>query len=208
MSLSWLLDRGFLTFAAGLYGVCALCVLTKLFVTFLFSLCVWTLYFLMMTIHYIIYVLLDLTKLIAISLFSVCSWALHILTVCLSYIILMFEYVGRLTWHFLEKLLHTHVAVGAVVTLTLVYGLVRGSMYLVAQVQSYRDQQHSSSEWLKVELERMKLQRLCVVCRDGQKQVAFKPCWHFCACSVCASKLYTCPVCRVPVQGSERIYDA
>ena len=58
------------------------------------------------------------------------------------------------------------------------------------------------------ELTLVKQQQLCVVCFDGQKEVVLKPCRHLGVCSMCAPELGACPICRRPVQGKEKIFDA
>lgn len=44
--------------------------------------------------------------------------------------------------------------------------------------------------------------RLCVVCRDEEKSILFKPCLHVCVCEKCRSRLrpYRCPICQEPVR--------
>eukprot|EP00731_Ephydatia_muelleri_P023950 Em0016g221a len=239
-----------------------------------FQVCYLLSYCLMVAVYYTVYALGVVTKLFVTTSFSLFEWVLHILVVCatvffhfVSYSMPIFAGVGHLTRYFLEKLLHVEslphpfpfdAMVGAVVTVALMYGLVRGSIRLVAQLRVHagdqsrhdhhnrRQQQHhpevqnrptrlpaprskvnlanrtdpvvdepssrededGESRLLKSELERVKLQRLCVVCLDGQKEVVLNPCRHLCACSVCAPELDNCPICRRPVQRWERIYDA
>jgi hypothetical protein len=44
--------------------------------------------------------------------------------------------------------------------------------------------------------------RLCVVCRDREKAILFKPCLHVCVCEGCRGRLrpYRCPICQEPVR--------
>ena len=239
--------------------------------TLTFEVCHW----LIEAVWYTVYGLCVVTKLLVTSSFSLCTWALHILLVCVftifhfaSYLVPIFEFFGRLTWLFTEKLLDTEalphpfpmdVAVGAVVTAVLIYALVRGSILVAAQLQfrarasAQLQAQHAAASsdrrpashnrqpnlstprrplserpvkmdsdlkepllkdvvsnisTLQTELERVKQQRLCVVCLDGQKEVVLKPCRHLCVCSTCAPELDDCPICRRPVQGQEKIFDA
>ena len=215
-------------------------------------------YGLMEVASYIVYGLCVFTKLLVTTLFSVFAWTLHVLMVCVVtifhivwYLVPTFEFIGRLTLSFAEKLLDTETlphpfpidaVFGAVITAFLVYGLVRGSTHLVARARHklhspgarngskrhiprslldrrpkredpHLDEPHVQDvdgkiSTLIAELDMVKQQRLCVVCYDGQKEVVLKPCQHLCACSVCAPALNDCPICRKPVQGQEKIYDA
>jgi len=44
--------------------------------------------------------------------------------------------------------------------------------------------------------------RLCVVCKDREKAILFKPCLHVCVCEGCRGRLrpYRCPICQEPVR--------
>ena len=46
----------------------------------------------------------------------------------------------------------------------------------------------------------------CVVCLTNPVAVALLPCRHVCACVTCSRSLSTCPICRVPVQHTMRMY--
>jgi len=59
---------------------------------------------------------------------------------------------------------------------------------------------------LEDENARLKEQRTCKICMDGEVGVVFLPCGHFCACVNCAPALKDCPVCRTPIQGTVRTY--
>lgn len=48
----------------------------------------------------------------------------------------------------------------------------------------------------------------CVICLDKEKDILLKPCRHFCVCSRCAPLLLECPVCRLPIEDREKIYDS
>tara|TARA_B110000196_G_scaffold233075_1_gene201503 strand:+ start:297 stop:806 length:510 start_codon:yes stop_codon:yes gene_type:complete len=47
----------------------------------------------------------------------------------------------------------------------------------------------------------------CVVCMDRPRSIVLIPCGHRCLCDAAACRLLTCPVCRVDVQLSTRIYN-
>jgi hypothetical protein len=46
----------------------------------------------------------------------------------------------------------------------------------------------------------------CNVCLINKKAVAFIPCGHYSCCSTCSTRVNTCPVCREPIQSTQRIY--
>ena len=46
----------------------------------------------------------------------------------------------------------------------------------------------------------------CVVCLEMQAQIAVIPCGHICLCAGCNQHQHFCPICRVPVTGSLRVY--
>ena len=48
----------------------------------------------------------------------------------------------------------------------------------------------------------------CVVCMDRAARIAMLPCGHLCCCEDCARGLAQCPVCRTPVQTTQRIFSA
>ncbi|ELT93895.1 hypothetical protein CAPTEDRAFT_64177, partial [Capitella teleta] len=56
------------------------------------------------------------------------------------------------------------------------------------------------------ENEEMKEQSLCKVCMANDSDVIFLPCGHFVCCSICASALTYCPICRTPIKGTVRVY--
>jgi len=49
-------------------------------------------------------------------------------------------------------------------------------------------------------------EKLCVVCQDAEKVMAFVPCGHKCACEICSIGLSACPLCRIPCEFKCRIY--
>jgi hypothetical protein len=61
---------------------------------------------------------------------------------------------------------------------------------------------HNRSRAVQLQLTQELEGRLCVVCRDREKAVLFKPCLHICVCEVCRGRLrpYRCPICQEPVR--------
>lgn len=64
---------------------------------------------------------------------------------------------------------------------------------------------HIRSRAWKLQLAQELEHRLCVVCRDAEKAVLFKPCLHICVCEGCRGRLkpYRCPICQEPVREHE-----
>eukprot|EP00054_Salpingoeca_dolichothecata_P020787 m.131903 g.131903 ORF g.131903 m.131903 type:complete len:341 (-) comp23745_c0_seq8:37-1059(-) len=46
----------------------------------------------------------------------------------------------------------------------------------------------------------------CVICLDQERSVLFRPCRHLIACATCATKLANCPICRVRIVASDRVF--
>jgi len=59
---------------------------------------------------------------------------------------------------------------------------------------------------LVTENARLKEQRTCKICMDGEVGVVFLPCGHLCCCVNCAPSLKDCPVCRSTIQGTVRTF--
>lgn len=59
---------------------------------------------------------------------------------------------------------------------------------------------------LKQENERLKNERLCVVCLGREKNVLFLPCAHLTACLECSLSLQNCPMCRSKIQATVRTF--
>jgi len=59
---------------------------------------------------------------------------------------------------------------------------------------------------LQSENARLKEQRTCKICMDGEVGVVFLPCGHLCCCVNCAPALKDCPVCRTQIQGTVRTF--
>jgi hypothetical protein len=58
----------------------------------------------------------------------------------------------------------------------------------------------------KEENERLKNERLCVICLTKDKNVLFLPCAHLAACLECSMSLKTCPICRSKIQATVRTF--
>jgi hypothetical protein len=56
------------------------------------------------------------------------------------------------------------------------------------------------------ENERLKSERLCVICLSKDKNVLFLPCAHLAACLDCSFNLQNCPICRSKIQATVRTY--
>ena len=59
---------------------------------------------------------------------------------------------------------------------------------------------------LMEENERLKSERLCVICLSKDKNVLFLPCAHLAACLDCSFNLQTCPICRSKIQATVRTF--
>ena len=56
------------------------------------------------------------------------------------------------------------------------------------------------------ENERLKNERLCVICLSKDKNVLFLPCAHLAACLECSLSLQNCPLCRSDIQARIRTF--
>ena len=59
---------------------------------------------------------------------------------------------------------------------------------------------------IKEENERLKDSQLCKICMDEEMQVLFVPCNHMVACEDCAIIVKQCPICRVDITNTIRVY--
>jgi len=59
---------------------------------------------------------------------------------------------------------------------------------------------------------RQELDQLCVVCMENPKEMAYDPCGHICACSVCTDKIIgkngQCPMCKTTITKTLKIFFA
>jgi hypothetical protein len=51
-------------------------------------------------------------------------------------------------------------------------------------------------------------EKLCVICLDANKSMAFTPCGHLCCCKKCGmlETLKTCPICRITIKNRQTIF--
>ncbi|XP_060069244.1 baculoviral IAP repeat-containing protein 3-like [Ylistrum balloti] len=47
---------------------------------------------------------------------------------------------------------------------------------------------------------------LCKICMDKNSNTVFLPCGHLATCAECASSLRTCPLCRMHIHGTVKVY--
>ena len=59
---------------------------------------------------------------------------------------------------------------------------------------------------LREENERLKSERLCVVCLTKDKNVLLLPCAHLTTCLECSFNMQNCPLCRSKIQATVRTY--
>lgn len=45
----------------------------------------------------------------------------------------------------------------------------------------------------------------CLICSEAQRDALFSPCGHVCACSVCATRVKRCLLCKEPVQSKSKV---
>lgn len=70
------------------------------------------------------------------------------------------------------------------------------------------DMRPTSTDDLLADYERLKEERSCRVCLDGDRTVVFLPCRHLATCPSCAAVVKTCPVCRSGIERVVKIYSA
>jgi len=76
---------------------------------------------------------------------------------------------------------------------------------LPSNITNSAEKQKPDSD-LQSENARLKEQRTCKICMDGEVGVVFLPCGHLCCCVNCAPALKDCPVCRTTIQGTVRTF--
>jgi len=60
----------------------------------------------------------------------------------------------------------------------------------------------------KLELKKdalLKEHKMCMLCNDNVKSVAFTPCGHVCVCEQCGHREKECPVCKSPIQQKIKV---
>lgn len=69
-----------------------------------------------------------------------------------------------------------------------------------------KDLADKEAQKLIEENERLKNERLCVVCLIKDKNILYLPCAHLATCLDCSYPLQTCPMCRSAVQATVRTF--
>lgn len=69
-----------------------------------------------------------------------------------------------------------------------------------------KDLADKEAQKLIEENERLKNERLCVVCLIKDKNILYLPCAHLATCLDCSYSLQTCPMCRSAVQATVRTF--
>jgi len=59
---------------------------------------------------------------------------------------------------------------------------------------------------LREENERLKNERMCVVCLSKEKNILLLPCAHLTSCLECSFNLQNCPLCRSIIQATVKTY--
>ena len=59
---------------------------------------------------------------------------------------------------------------------------------------------------LENEYDKLKNQKLCKICMDGEIVIVFIPCGHFVSCEKCARALNNCPICREFIKDSVKTF--
>ena len=47
---------------------------------------------------------------------------------------------------------------------------------------------------------------LCIICRENSKSMMTRPCNHISVCEICINKIRNCPMCRVSILSSEKVF--
>ena len=61
-------------------------------------------------------------------------------------------------------------------------------------------QKPQNAQELVEEMEKLQDKRMCKVCMDAEMEIVFLPCSHMLTCSMCASALTQCPICRSDIK--------
>ncbi|ESO88916.1 hypothetical protein LOTGIDRAFT_94905, partial [Lottia gigantea] len=59
---------------------------------------------------------------------------------------------------------------------------------------------------LKDENEKLRDEKMCIICTIEPKTILILPCAHLVCCSKCASSLQSCPVCRTKIMGTVKTF--
>jgi hypothetical protein len=79
---------------------------------------------------------------------------------------------------------------------------------IINMLVNWHDQSNKTSEVQKKsqDTETSISSEECVICCEQKRSVVFLPCAHLCSCLSCSSKVTKCPICRVKVIKSVRVY--
>ncbi|XP_052808926.1 baculoviral IAP repeat-containing protein 7-B-like isoform X2 [Mya arenaria] len=58
---------------------------------------------------------------------------------------------------------------------------------------------------LRAENEKLRRSMTCIICKERETVVLFRPCSHLVTCENCAATFANCPVCRRKIEGSIRV---
>ena len=61
---------------------------------------------------------------------------------------------------------------------------------------------------LEDENDKLKNQKLCKICMNGEIAIVLIPCGHFVSCKKCAPALNNCPICRKFIKDSVKTFMA
>ena len=59
---------------------------------------------------------------------------------------------------------------------------------------------------VQLENEKLKDQKLCKICMDRELSITFLPCAHLASCEECSKSLFECPICRMPIQDTVKVF--
>lgn len=76
----------------------------------------------------------------------------------------------------------------------------------ISEPKESKDLADKEAQRLMEENERLKNERLCVVCLTKDKNILYLPCAHLATCLDCSYSLQTCPMCRSAVQATVRTF--
>ena len=76
------------------------------------------------------------------------------------------------------------------------------------KVPSSSTQSLESKNLLEKENEKLKEQRTCKICMNGEVSIVLLPCGHLVSCVKCTPALKNCPICRIGIKGTVRTFMA
>jgi len=51
----------------------------------------------------------------------------------------------------------------------------------------------------------LKEHKMCILCNDNVRSIAFTPCGHVCVCEQCGHREKECPICKTPIQQKIKV---